>query len=564
MKNYTDYSMETEFNVIPENDFKELVSETFNVIAQNLRATYGPYGSSIILADASSPETTTTKDGYNVFLALGSKNPYKRMVYLTIKQIIERVNKNVGDGTTSCILVADKLFRNIETILTTPDKKRLAAKIFDDIEKDLQDVSKDMGTLIQPLKEEHFRNIISLAANYDENLTNVLMEAFDPKFDKNTGEVISKRNVIPKSEVETDGNVSYKTEKLPGKYRVCVEMNPAYTRALSVPTKMKVVVFDHTFTQHDWSLLTEEHDKETDVIVLATGFARDFMDNEYLKYLKDRALVKQPVRFLIGKIHGLFVQDEVQDLSAVLQQAPWSLNTHMNVNYNEIEDYDVQVVAGNCLCFDNVEPPMDHIETLKYDLKRDLSKSIAKKNHYIERIKALSMEAEDTILTVKAPTSLEAKLLSDKIDDCVSIINSAAENGVVPNLLKYAYFKLDSLQDIDFEDEESLKNQIIMMMKLSIKGLFEDIWISKHSHEEDLTMDMFTTSFYECEDEDFHESFDIIEEEFRPMKEYCTSAQYDIEVIAAAISIVKYLITSKALVFDVSLLGNRSMMMPTE
>lgn len=563
MKNYTDYSMETEFNVIPENDFKELVSETFNVIAQNLRATYGPYGSSIILADASSPETTTTKDGYNVFLALGSKNPYKRMVYLTIKQIIERVNKNVGDGTTSCILVADKLFRNIETILTTPDKKRLAAKIFDDIEKDLQDVSKDMGTLIQPLKEEHFRNIISLAANYDENLTNVLMEAFDPKFDKNTGEVVSKRNVIPKSEVETDGNVSYKTEKLPGRYRVCVEMNPAYTRALSVPTKMKVVVFDHTFTQHDWSLLTEEHDKETDVIVLATGFSRDFMDNEYLKYLKDRALVKQPVRFLIGKIHGLFVQDEVQDLSAVLQQAPWSLNTHMNVNYNEIEDYDVQVVAGNCLCFDNVEPPTDHIETLKYDLKRDLSKSIAKKNHYIERIKALSMEAEDTILTVKAPTSLEAKLLSDKIDDCVSIINSAAENGVVPNLLKYAYFKLESLQDFEFDDEESLKNQIIMMMKLSIKGLFEDIWISKHSHEEDLTMDMFTTSFYECEDQDFHESFDIIEEEFRPMKEYCTSAQYDIEVIAAAISIVKYLITSKALVFDVSLLGNRSMM-PTE
>lgn len=557
MKNYTEYSMETEFNVIPENDFKELVSETFNVIAQNLRATYGPYGSSIILADTSSPETTTTKDGYNVFLALGSKNPYKKMVYLTIKQIIERVNKNVGDGTTSCILVADKLFRNLETILTTPDKKRLAGQIFDNIEKELQDVSKDMGTLVQPLKEEHFRNIISLAANYDKTLTDTLMTAFDPKFDEKTGELISKRNVIPESEVEADGNVSYKTQQLPGKYRICVEMNPAYTRALSVPTKKKVVVFDHTFTQHDWSLLTEEHDKETDVIVLATGFSRDFMDNEYLKYLKDRALVKQPVRFLIGKIHGLFVQDEVQDLSAVLQQAPWSLNTHMNVNYNELEDYDVQVVAGNCLCFDNVEAPTDYIETLKYDLKRDLTKSIAKKNHYIERIKALSMEAQDTILTVKAPTSLEAKLLSDKIDDCVSIINSAAENGVVPNLLKYAYFKLESLQD---DEEDTLKNQIISMMKLSIKGLFEDIWISKHAHEEDLTLDLFVRSFYECEDQDFHESFDIIEEEFRPMKEYCTSAQYDIEVIAAAISIVKYLITSKALVFDASLLGNRSMM----
>lgn len=548
MKSYTEYSKETEFNVIPEADFKELVSDTFNVIAQNLRATYGPYGSSIILADTSSPETTTTKDGYNVFLSLGTKNPYKKMVYLTIKQIIERVNRNVGDGTTSCILVADKLFRNIETILTTPEHKRLASKIFDEIEQELQNVD-DTSDLIQPIRKEHFKNIISLAANYDEHLTDIIMEAFDPQFDPDIGKLISKRNIIPESEISSDGNVVYNVEMLPGQYRVRVEMNPAYAHVFSSGVKMKVVIFDHVFTQHDWSLVTDEYDKETSVLILATGFSNGFMDNEYLRYLKDRALVKQPVRVFIGKVHGLFVQDEIQDLAAVLDIAPYSLNTNMNVKYDEVPVFNMTLVGGNCLCFDEVKSPTSYIDKLKYELKTDLTKSIAKRNHYRERITALEMKAQDTILTVKAPSSLEAKLLADKIDDCVSIINSAAENGVVPNLLKYAYVKLDTLKT---DNKNDLKNNIINMMELSIKGLFEDIWISKHGNEEVLSQEMISMEFYE---NDFNTSFDIITEEFTAVERFCTSAQYDIEVIAAAISIVKYLISSKALVFDASLIS---------
>ena len=152
-------------------------------------------------------------------------------------------------------------------------------------------------------------------------------------------------------------SVEYVPEQLPGKYRVRVEMNTAYSQALAIPSKKKVVLFDHTFTQNDWALLTEHHDKETDVIVLATDFSRQFMDNEYLRYLKQRELVKLPVRFLIGRIRGCFVQNEVQDLAAVLQRKPWSLSTHVNVDYTTIPEYDVQMYGGNCLCFDNVDMP---------------------------------------------------------------------------------------------------------------------------------------------------------------------------------------------------------------
>lgn len=558
MTDYNAYSNAKQVNVIPEQDFKELVAETFNTIAEVLRSTYGPYGSSIIISESN--ETITTKDGYNVFQSLGFSHNYKKMVYLAIKKIIERVNKNVGDGTTSCILIADKLFRNIEAILKTPDDKRQALAILDYIEKELQTPIND-DNHISPLKEVHFKNIIRLASNYDEDLTNIIVNAFDPKFDETTQELVSKRNIITEARPSDSGTIAYNAEQLPGMYRVRVEMNSAYTQTLAIPSKKKVVIFDHVFTQNDWSLLTENHDKETDVIVLATDFSRQFMDNEYLRYLKERALVKQPVRFLIGRIRGVFVQNEVQDLAAVLDQKPWSLNTHMNVNYNLIPEYDVQVYGGNCLCFDNVTPPTEYIENLKYDMDRDLSKSIAKRNDFLERIHALEMKNQDTLLTVKATTSLEAKLITDKIDDCVSIINSAAMNGVVPNMLRYAYKRMDEINSAEWET--NLWHKIKEAIKESIKGLFDDIWKSKYLNEAILTGENYCETFY---DSDTWMSFDIITDEFKNPADFCTSSQYDIEVLVAAISIVKYLITSKAFIFDAMILRqtNNIPLMPEE
>ena len=49
-------------------------------------------------------------------------------------------------------------------------------------------------------------------------------------------------------------------------------------------------------------------------------------------------------------------------------------------------------------------------------------------------------------------------------------------------------------------------------------------------------------------------SFDIVKERFVSSKKLPTSTQYDLEVISAAISIVKYLLTSRALVFDAHLM----------
>ena len=94
----------------------------------------------------------------------------------------------------------------------------------------------------------------------------------------------------------------------------------------------------------------------------------------------------------------------------------------------------------------------------------------------------------------------------------------------------------------------------------AIKGLFDDIWHSKYGDIEDedrrksneTGREICKDNFYNGEGTEC--SFNIITEELCSYKEFPTSAQYDIEVLVAGITIVKYMLTSKAFIFDSCLL----------
>jgi hypothetical protein len=159
----------------------------------------------------------------------------------------------------------------------------------------------------------------------------------------------------------------------------------------------------------------------------------------------------------------------------------------------------------------------------------------------------------DKTLNLQGSNPLELKLISDKIDDCTNVINSALVSGVVPNMLKYGYYRLDSINEhSDIGIDDALSEKIILAMMRSIEGLFMDIWRSKYGADKDIEGLNICSHFYDSSRLD---SYDIIEENMVSFDKFPTSAQYDLEVIVASISIVKYLLTSGAFVFDAQLLN---------
>ena len=561
---YTEFAHTNHVNVIPEKDFKRLVSDTFNTITYILKQTYGPYGSSGIISDQS--ETTTTKDGYNVFQAIGPNHAYKRKVYLAINKIITRVNRTVGDGTTSCILLAEKIFNNLNNLINTPDEKRVALELLTEIEKNLQDnseIERDVELkIIKKVDPTNIKALISVAANYDDELVDVLYNAFKPTVDEDGNVVV--RTVIPRSEVDIDAgsNAEYTIDYLPGDYRINAFSDIDTSAKFNHKRTMKVVMYDHSFNSTDWINFTKNWNRVDNVLILARDFNKSFINQDYRQYIGDIEFRKKsdPKNNHEPKVHLFWVggnhkQDELKDLAAVLGTEVRDMNA-LEVDFEEIPTVTMSLYKNNCLAFYDVKGKVDtthYVDSLKADLANDESHSYVRLSEYKKRIKAIRMESEDTLLTVKAGTSLEAKIIMDKIDDCVHIVESGLNSGLVPNLFRYVH---DRLGRIRYYSENSFLSSICEGMQNSIYGLFEEIWCSKYGSTDkkgknDTSITEHMSIHY---GEEVYSSFNIIDEVHTDLEKFSTSAQYDLEVTVASIAIVKYLLTSRFFIFDANLL----------
>lgn len=556
MSKYTAYAQDNGVNVIPESDFRNLVRDTFNVITMVVGGTAGPYGSQIMRSYQN--QSTTTKDGYNAFEALSFNDPYKKMVYLAIKKICERVNNTVGDGTTSCILLAERIFNKLDDTIKTPEEKRLLLKAFNNIEKYLMSPSTlEDQEYKRPLTYDTFERVVSVASNYDDELVSVLREAFDPKVDSETGVVTAIRNVIPEQMYDVTNSYETKitTMQLPGQYHVRIKTDPDIADNFSiVRPNVRIVLYDHAMTELDWQLLEKPSDVNDCLIILARDYTKGMLNNSYVKYANNcRALGQGINTFLFWMLGD--VQNEFKDLGALLECDIHTLVNETPVKYEDCPQIDFQVFNKNCMCLHipKSKSPTKYINKLIDEMNADLSNSIINHEKYMSRIKALKLDTNDTIITCTGTSSLEMSMMMDKIDDCIAIVNSAFKYGTSPNLLSFGYTKINDMPvDENNNIEEVVKNTILD----SIKQIFRFIYISKYGTEEELykhidekEVDMNVNGFYamslEC-----GLSWDVVSELMLPYEEFPTSPQYDIEVIVAAISIVKYLITSRSFIFE--------------
>lgn len=549
-RNFTRYSQEKAVNVIPEEDFTDLVLETFDTICQTLRCTYGPYGSPVMISEQT--DNSTTKDGFKTVESLQFSNPYQRLVYLAIKKICERVNTNVGDGTTTCILLANELYKRLLYVCTTPDDKRDMFNYLNKIEAYLTENSDEFDSknnLLTPLNKENFTSIIGVASNYDDEMMEVLTKAFDPQYDE-AGNVTSMRSIITDQRTDSSqiGVDKYKVDYLPGDYRLGISMAEDFALALATKSKVRVVIYDHKFNHSDWMNFYKDYDRTTSTLVIARSYTSEFINEDYKTYLKQMALVKQPATVFFASIDSYHAKTDLEDLAAVLNTDAHPLSFSYAIKHEELPEAIVSVYNETCLCFyDLKEPPKEYIRQLRSEIRNNKRMSNVDKRIYERRISDLSFEHQDSLVTVTCESSLESKFVADKIDDCVHIIESAFNTGVVPNSFQYGVRRINHLKELVKDDANFMT--VVSQFYTSLREMLRIIYVSKYpSYDLDKYNDLLSTM------DNAYLSYNVIKDELAPSTEFCTSAQYDLEVMRASISIVKYLLTTKAFIFDAHLL----------
>lgn len=577
---YTSYSHEHNINVIPREDFYNLTQNTFNEIVKQVGKTYGPYGEPFMILDGGS--FVATKDGYRTFTSLGFNHAYKHMVYKAISQIIERVNRNVGDGTTSCLLMAEEIFRNIKHLLTNKKARRQILSVLGDIETKLQsakaiNTDKDRG-LIQPLTHDAMKNVIRMAANYDEDLSNILFEALDPTCNLKTDEVVKINRVIPVGNIISDGSTltTYRIAELGGDYRTNVQSIDANAIAYFGSSKsVRVIIYDHTFTDVQWASFIDSYDNETPTMIIAPAFATTFVAQTWPDYVK-RMQIGRQLGQTDGKTHVYPTKLDCTDKQLVLKDLAALLGTDIIkmgktglIDHDNLAGATVSIANYDCLIFHDLKHRLkdadfiDYLSKLKEEYANDKSDSLVNKTIYKNRIRDLEMDTKESILYVSSSNKIESRFILDKIDDCVEVVNSAITNGIVPNLFRYGIQRMTDIMN-SYEDK-SLSHDVSKMIVIAIKTMFHFIYESQNDDFDDVfgkfpvddgiialnKINCATELSNFCKD---YKSFDVIDNAFVDMTALPTSAQYDLEVILASISIVKYLLSSTALIFDANIL----------
>ena len=100
-------------NVVPMEKLRVIQSQTLNKLKEFLSMTFGPMGSYTKIIKGSSKETITSvysKDGLKVLNNIADAGPIEMSIIEEIIEITRYVEKEVGDGTTSTVILSSLIF----------------------------------------------------------------------------------------------------------------------------------------------------------------------------------------------------------------------------------------------------------------------------------------------------------------------------------------------------------------------------------------------------------------------------------------------------------------------
>lgn len=142
--------MKIHSNIVPDTKVREIQQQTLDIISQALVKSFGPKGSTTAIVKDLDPKGVNisvqhTKDGHTIVSNILFMNPIERSVQELLTNLTQYVVKEVGDGTTSAIVLCKTVFDSLcehPTISSNPPADTIYkfASIIDIITKKIIDL----------------------------------------------------------------------------------------------------------------------------------------------------------------------------------------------------------------------------------------------------------------------------------------------------------------------------------------------------------------------------------------------------------------------------------------
>lgn len=166
-------------NIMSEEETLNYIEDSLNFISNSLSRTLGPYGSTTIIQDRLL-QHTMSKDGYTVLNRIFIKEDLPRTVLDIIKTVSKKLVRTVGDGSTSSIIVASKLFNEIKNL---SKRYNVAPKDIVDLLNECSTIFSDNirkhATKITDENKEKLRDIATISVNNDTTSGDLIYEIYE-------------------------------------------------------------------------------------------------------------------------------------------------------------------------------------------------------------------------------------------------------------------------------------------------------------------------------------------------------------------------------------------------
>lgn len=594
---FMEYANYHQCNIIPQEEFEELVTEVFGVIATNISRSLGPLGSSATILNGMMTEAT--KDGYSILSNYRFNNKYKRLVLNLIKAPCTKMNNTVGDGTTTVIALTNALFqryRNQEKSLYS--LYRLPRELTKCLDSVVEEIVQKIQERAQPLDPTDYDKVFNLAYVVSNGNKEVSSQIAKVYAESKSPVIKLKDSPTNRSYIEAVEGFSFPANAIDSIYVTNEDLSATeqdvmtmlfaqkITRDLLESIIVPVSKVAH-LSQKKLLVIAPSYDDymcETVLGQFANAEIRQFGSVNTLMLQYRMADIEQGQRDDLAVIlrSKTINQLVLNDIKEAIQLSPEKFVSDAYKDpsspmYRMLGHADTAFISctnGSIFTSQNIEQDEAYQQALK-NAQAELdaivrSSSMERQSYshkiYDARARVLQLQMKNYVYYIGADSELQKQILWDSIEDVVKCMRSAIRCGVVPGCqLTIINVCKNLLNECDV-NTPSLRTELLKMSMSACMEVYEMVLHGPDKHGLVKMIKDWNTAYqgdegaaklaatavelgYNIIGRSITENrvFDLETRTFNP--NIITSAETDVMVLRAATELVKILISGNQCIY---------------
>lgn len=438
-----------EFNI----EAREALKNGVDKLANAVKVTLGAKGRNVVIDQPFGPPTIT-KDGVTVAQAIDLEDPIENMGAQMIKEVAANVVKEVGDGTTSSIVLAQAIIKEgvkyVASGSNPIDLKRGIDKAVAYVVDGLNVISSPVGESMDMIEE-----VATISANNDKELGKLIADAM---------KAVTKEGVVT---VETSKGTETYVEVVDGVKFDKGYISPYFItdpeKALVELTNPYILIYDKTISsvREILHILDPVISEGRSILIIAEDVDGEALSTLVINKAKGAIMVAAVSAPGYGKMRS----DELEDIAMLTDGTFVSEDKGIklaDVTLGMLGQADkIRIDKDSTIIIGAKGDVKERVKTLKENLKLE-SNTDFQNLELKSRIAKLAGGV--AVLYVGATSELEMKEKKDRVDDALEATRSAIEEGIVVGgglALYNAGMGLYALDGLSNEDQ-SLGVKIIM------------------------------------------------------------------------------------------------------